>query len=154
MKGYSTFPKALALMKPLYQIAKFHIQATRWECLTLLQRFSWSSRLKGLGLLQWCGWWILQTQRNGLLSKFRNMHAILQIDLTVQFIWPVFCQVSFVKHFPLQNAFFYAEWKPVSLTYPFAIIQKKYMNICIICLTDTNKHYTVGIRIIARVQWN
>ena len=31
MKGYSTFPKALALLEPHHQIVSCHIQDTRWE---------------------------------------------------------------------------------------------------------------------------
>ena len=37
MKGYSTFPKAPALLEPHYQIVLCHIQDTRWWGLTPLQ---------------------------------------------------------------------------------------------------------------------
>ena len=34
MKGYTTFPKALALLKPYHQIIYCHIQDTYWVSLT------------------------------------------------------------------------------------------------------------------------
>ena len=38
MKGYSAFPKTLALMKPHHQVVFCRIQDTRWDSLTTLQR--------------------------------------------------------------------------------------------------------------------
>ena len=39
-KGFSTFPKAPVLLEPHHQIVLCHIQYTRWESLTPLQRSS------------------------------------------------------------------------------------------------------------------
>ena len=38
MKGYSAFPKTLALLEPHHQIVQCHTQDTCWWCLTPLQR--------------------------------------------------------------------------------------------------------------------
>ena len=50
IKGYSAFPKALALQESHHQIVECHIQDTRWGSFTSLQRCSWcilQSRLIG-----------------------------------------------------------------------------------------------------------
>ena len=56
MKGYSTFPKAPALLEPHHQMIR-HIQATHWRVLTPLQR---------------CSQWIQQSQPTGQPDKFWN----------------------------------------------------------------------------------
>ena len=62
VKGYSTFPKAPALLKPHHQIVSCHKQDSLWESLTLLLR---------------CSWCILQPQPTGPLSFVVIQNSIM-----------------------------------------------------------------------------
>ena len=85
MKGYSTFPKAPALLQPHHEIVYCNMQDTRWGSFTLLKRSSWC---------------ILQPQPNGQTNVLDMALHHLMIRLKSQSFLecgvPLHCHYSLV----------------------------------------------------------
>ena len=77
IKGYSTFPKAPALLEPRHQIVYFHIQETRWG--RLRQRCN-RCILQPQPTRQWVGWFeVFDIYPASHLVRFDTGHFIVEV---------------------------------------------------------------------------